>query len=254
MSATSPLPEEAVSGLAEEVARSGTRLIRAAAALTDAEVHALSGVPPWTRGQVLVHVARSADAYTWLLRSARECSQPGGRPDPAPPPGNAETSAQLAADLRLSLERFLEEVRTMPADAWTRLVTALAGWRHPAWFTLWRCLRELETHHLDLRCGYRTADWPASYVTWALDDTLATLKAQRFPLGSAEAVDLGRRWGLTPGGPAIAAAGHVLLGWLSGRTSADGVTSDERLPVPPVWPQPPTPGWGRAAGEPGVSR
>lgn len=193
-----------------------------------------------------MHVARSADAYTWLLRSARGRARLGARPEPASPPDNAADATHLATDLRLSLERFVGEATMMPADAWDRLVTALTGWRHPAWFILWRCLRELETHHLDLCCGYRTADWPTSYVTWALEDTFATLKAQRFGLSSAEAVDLGRRWELMPGGPAVAADGHVLLGWLSGRASADGLTSGGRLPVPPVWPQPPMPGWGRA--------
>lgn len=240
---TNPQPnEKAVGDLIEEVGRSSARLIKAATTLTDDQVRAPSALPTWTRGQVLVHLARSADAYTWLLRSARGCPHPGSRPTTAPPPGTTERAAALAADVRLSLERFAEEARAMPADAWSRLVTALAGWRHPAWFTLWRCLRELETHHVDLYCGYHTSDWPVSYVAWALDDTLATLKEQHFPIGSAEAVDLGRSWELTPGGPTVAAAGHVLLGWLAGRTPGP----DENLPLPPPWPQPPTPGWGRA--------
>ncbi|MFC5827649.1 maleylpyruvate isomerase family mycothiol-dependent enzyme [Nonomuraea insulae] len=240
MTTIPPLTEEAIGDLVEEVTRSSARLVGAAAGLSDDQVRAPSALPAWTRG--LRHVARSADAYTWPLRSARGCPQPGSRPNTVPPPGTAEGAAELAADVRLSLERLAEEARALPADAWDRLVTALAGWRHPAWFTLWRCLRELETHHLDLRHGYRTADWPASYVMWALDGTLATLKAQQFPIGSAEAVDLGHRWELTPGGPSVAADGHVLLGWLAGRTAGPG----ENLPIPPAWPQPPTPGWGRA--------
>lgn len=208
-------PLSTFSPLIEEVGRSGARLVGAAAALTDDQVRAPSALPSWTRGQVLVHLARSADAYTWLLRSARGHPDPGSRPNTAPPDPaetRAESGAELAADVRHSLVCFVEEAGSTPSDAWNRLVTALAGWRHPAWFTLRRCLRELETHHVDLRCGYRTADWPASYVRWALDDTLATLKARRFPLGSAEAVDLGHRWELTPGGPAVSAPGHVLLG------------------------------------------
>ncbi|MET9251882.1 hypothetical protein [Nonomuraea sp. NPDC003709] len=68
-----------------------------------------------------------------------------------------------------------------------------------------------------------------------------TLTARRFPIGSAEAVDLGHQWELTPGRPEISAPGHTLLGWLASRTPGPG----ENLPVPPPWPQPPTPGWGR---------
>ncbi|MEV0403047.1 maleylpyruvate isomerase family mycothiol-dependent enzyme [Actinoallomurus sp. NPDC050550] len=230
-----------IDSLLEQVTRSADRLLADASALTDAEVREPSALPGWTRGQVLVHVARSADAYTWLLRSASGRAPLGTRPGTTPPPSISEAGAELAADLRLSLERFLGEARAMPADAWDRLVTALAGWRHPAWFTLRRCLRELHTHHVDLHCGYRTSDWPDPYVAWALDDTLATLKAQRFPLGLADALDLGLRWELTPDGPAVAAAGHVLLGWLAGRAPGPG----QNLPTPPTWPQPPTPGWGQ---------
>lgn len=47
----------------------------------------------------------------------------------------------------------------MPAERWNTLVSALAGWRHPAWFTLHCCRRELETHHVDLNLGYTTACW-----------------------------------------------------------------------------------------------
>lgn len=142
---------------------------------------------------------------------------------------------QVVGELQVSLEQFAAETSALSADDWSQMVRALAGWPHPAWFTLRRCLRELETHHVDLGRDYRTQDWPTSYVVWALDDTLATMKARGFPLGSAEAIDLGRKWTITPGGPAVAAAGHELLGWLAGRSASPG----DQLPVPPQWPQPP---------------
>lgn len=241
MSTPPSLDEATINSLIDQAARSAARLIDTAAALTDAEVAAPSMLASWTRGQVLTHVARSADAYTWLLRSAQGHAQPGRRPVTTPPPDTAGNGTELAAEIGLSMDRLTDEAKAMPTEAWHRLVVALAGWRHPAWFTMYRCLRELETHHFDLRYCYRTADWPDSYVTWALDTTLATLKAQHFPVGAVEATDLGRRWNLTPGKPVVAAVGHVLLGWLAGRTPSP----DENLPLPPLWPQPPTPGWGR---------
>lgn len=199
-------------------------------------------------------MAHSADAYVWLLRLARTGTEPGPRADAATLARAVEESAalpaaELVSEVRGFLARFAAETRDMPATAWGGMVTALAGWRHPAWFTLRRCLRELETHHLDLDVGYRTTDWPATYVSWALDDTLATLKAQDFAVSSVEAVDLGRSWKVGTDGPAITGPGHALLGWLSGRTSAAGLVSDQpptALPRLPAWPQPPSPGWGRA--------
>ncbi|MGW3063206.1 maleylpyruvate isomerase family mycothiol-dependent enzyme [Streptomyces sp. NPDC001130] len=241
----------------EDVVCSGDRLVRAAARLSDGGLRAPSELPGWTRGHVLAHVAHSVDAYVWLLRLAHTGREPSPRADAATLSAAVGRDATLSADrlvarLRESLDRFAAQARTTPAPAWDRLVPALAGWRHPAWYLLLRCLRELETHHLDLGVGHRTDQWPDAYVSWALDDTLATLRAQDFPLTSVEAVDLGRRWPMAARGPSVAGAGHQVLGWLSGRTPADTLTCDRpehRLPRPPAWPQPPLPGWGRVDGE-----
>lgn len=132
----------------------------------------------------------------------------------------------------------------MPVERWDTLVTALAGWQHPAWYTLHRCWRELETHHVDLNVGYRPSDWPTAYVTWALDDTLPALAARDFPLSRVDAPDLGRCWTLSPTGATLTGPGHALLGWLSGRaTDAPLTSSDRPLPDPPSWPLPPAPAW-----------
>ncbi|AOR35908.1 hypothetical protein BFF78_36935 [Streptomyces fodineus] len=244
-------------GRIEDVVRSGDRLARTASGLSEAELRAPSGLPGWTRGHVLAHVAHSADAYVWLLRLAHTGREPGPRADAATLSAAIGRDAtlspgRLAARLRESLDRFTAQARAMPAPAWDRLVPALAGWLHPAWYLLLRCLRELETHHLDLGLGHGTERWPDGYVSWALDDTLTTLRAQRFPLASVEAVDLGRRWPVAAEGPSVAGAGHLVLGWLSGRIPADALTTDRpahHLPHPPAWPQPPLPGWGRVDGQ-----
>ncbi|GIF96344.1 maleylpyruvate isomerase family mycothiol-dependent enzyme [Catellatospora citrea] len=245
---------QSVDGMVDDVVRSAARFTAAAAALSDTGLRAPSGLARWTRAHVLAHVATSADAYVRLLRSASTDGRAPRRPADAAVPAQAVEegaslrAAELVGQLNDSLERFAHEARTMSTEAWAGTVTALAGWRHPAWYTLRRCVRELETHHLDLAVGYRTADWPPGYVTWALAETLAALKAQGFPLARVEATDLGRTWDLADDGPTVASSGHVLLGWFSGRTLADGLTSDHplrALPVPPTWPQPPVPGWGR---------
>ncbi|WP_018351279.1 maleylpyruvate isomerase family mycothiol-dependent enzyme [Longispora albida] len=235
-------------GILEEIARSGARLSATVAALTEADVRAPSLLSGWTRGHVITHVARSADAYVRLLAVARTGTEPAPRADAAALARDlAEAAARpapdLAADLRTSLARLREDAVLMPAGTWDALVTALAGWKHPAWYTLYRCWREVETHHVDLNLGYRTTDWPATYVTWALDDTIAALNARDFPVTRIAAPDLGRTWVLSPSGPAITGPGHALLGWLSGRAPNAPLTSDLPLPPVPSWPLPPAPGW-----------
>lgn len=234
--------------IVEEVARSSARIRATLAELTDAQAQAPVALTGWTRGHVITHVARSTDAYRRLLADARgesaDAPRPGaGAPADALQDGAARPAAELTADLDEGLATLAADTAAMPEGAWENTVTALAGWRHPAWFTLYRCWRELETHHVDLELGYRPADWPTAYVTWALDDTFAALTARAFPLARAQAVDLDRSWTLAAGGPAVTGPGHALLGWLSGRASDTALTHDRPLPTPPTWPLPPANGW-----------
>ncbi|MFJ5547791.1 maleylpyruvate isomerase family mycothiol-dependent enzyme [Streptomyces sp. NPDC093225] len=243
---------EDTAGLQAEVAAAAERFAAAAAGLTDADVPAPVRLPGWTRGHVVAHVAAAADAYVRLLRGARGVAAPGPAPESDRGPAGAvgAPAAELAAHVRRALDGFGREARAMPQRAWAVPVTALAGYRHPAWFLLRRCQRELETHLVDLDVGYGTADWPAGYVGWALDGTVAALRARGFAVRAVAATDLGRRWELTPGGspgPVVTGRGHALLGWLSGRAGTDGLVVEPAggvPPVPPPWPQAPVPGWG----------
>ncbi|MCX4744505.1 maleylpyruvate isomerase family mycothiol-dependent enzyme [Kitasatospora sp. NBC_01287] len=236
-----PAPEGGVQRLLGEVTRSADRVLSALDALDDEAVRGPSALPGWHRGQVIVHLVGAADAYLRLLAGARAGAavQAGAGQDDVERP-----AAELAAVLRERLARLAADAAGMPEDRWEVLVTALAGWRHPAWFTLYRCWRELETHHVDLAVGYRPGDWPTAYVSWALDDTLAALAAREFPLTRVTALDLGRDWTLAATGPTVSGAGHELLGWLAGRTDGSALASDLPLPEPPRWPLPPVPGWG----------
>lgn len=122
------------------------------------------------------------DAYVWLLRHAHAGRAPGPRTDAATLAAAVERDAALSAErlatrLRESLDRFVAQARALPGPAWDRLVPALAGWRHPAWYLLLRCLRELETHHLDLGVGHGSGQWPDGCL----------LGAGRHPLHAARA-------------------------------------------------------------------
>ncbi|MFJ7906946.1 maleylpyruvate isomerase family mycothiol-dependent enzyme [Kitasatospora sp. NPDC096204] len=235
--------------LLAEVRASGARVLATTGALTDRQAREPSALPGWSRAHVLTHLARSADAYRRLLTVAGTGGEPGPRADAAaldraPHEGAGRGAAELVADLRAGLDGMSAAAQAMPAERWSTPVKALAGWRHPAWFTLYRAWRELETHHVDLDLGYSTADWPTGYVTWALDGTAATLAAHGFPVARLTATDLGREWPSAEAGPTVSGPGHALLAWLSGRGPATALRADGPLPVPPAWPRPPVPGWG----------
>ncbi|WP_225832464.1 maleylpyruvate isomerase family mycothiol-dependent enzyme [Streptomyces sp. NK08204] len=242
-------PERADIGLLlDDLRACAARLGGTLDTLGDRQARGPCALPGWSRAHVITHLARSADAYGWLLALARTGTAPGPRADAAAldralREGAERDAAGLVADLGRSLDRLFEEAAAMPDDRWPTLVSALAGWRHPAWYTLHRARRELETHHVDLALGYTAADWPDGYVTWALDETVAALSVRGFPVARLEASDLGRAWTLGPSGPTVTGPGHALLAWLTGRGPDTPLVSDRPLPAPPRWPQPPVPGW-----------
>lgn len=235
--------------LLAEVGASAGRVLATVEALADRQAREPSALPGWSRAHVLTHLARSADVYRWLLTLAGTGAAPGPRADAAAldralHEGAGRGAAELVADLRGSLDGMFAAAAAMPAERWSTAVSALAGWRHPAWFTLHRAWRELETHHVDLGLGRSTADWPLGYVAWALDATAATLVARGFPVARLTATDLARDWTPAPAGPTVSGPGHALLAWLSGRGPVEDLRADGPLPVPPAWPLPPAPGWG----------
>ncbi|SDK16832.1 maleylpyruvate isomerase family mycothiol-dependent enzyme [Streptomyces indicus] len=220
------------------------RFVATVDTLDEAELRAPARLDGWTRAFGAAHVAQALGAYVRLLRIAGTTDGTGEEHSGSAVYRRAveETAAQpgpdLVRELRAEARQFLALARSLDAAAWQREVTSAGGWRHPARYTLLRCLRELETHHTDLGLGYESADWPSSYVRWALEDTLATLRADGFPLTAVEAPDLAARWELSARGPVVRGPSHLLLGWLAGRTPARELTADP-LPVPPAWPQPP---------------
>ncbi|TDC56478.1 maleylpyruvate isomerase family mycothiol-dependent enzyme [Actinomadura sp. KC345] len=230
------------------------RIIGTLSKLGEQDLRAPSALPGWSRGHVATHIARNADSLWNLLEWART-----GVRIPQYPSLDARNAAleegagrdrdALAEDVRATGGRFAEQARSLPEGAWGAPVEAMAGWRHPAWYTLYRRWNEVEAHHVDLAAGYGPADWPEPYVRWSLGSTLADLAALPEALrgelsglritatDSGESADLGR----APGGPEASGSGRALLGWLSGRTDGAGVSirPDGRLPEPPPWPHRP---------------
>jgi maleylpyruvate isomerase len=219
-----------------EVDRATARLLAAAADLP-ADPAVPSGLPGWTRGHLLTHVARNADAYgnviTWARtgvvtppyasRAQRDADIEAGSGRPWP---------VLLADVRDSSARFAEAAAALPAEAWAVRLDPPAG---AVVLLPWRRLREVEVHHVDLAGAYGPANWPESFahrllheVAGALGDVSLTLH----PEGIGHPVLLG-----AGGPPEIAGPVSALAGWLTGRSSGAGLT------VTPPGPLPTLPDW-----------
>lgn len=190
--------------------------------LDDDAVRAPSLLPGWTRGHVLTHIARNADAMCNLLEWARtgvEHPMYASREqrDADIEAGAGRSAADLEADVESSAERLLAALAALPAESRSATVRSGAGTPMPASDVLWARIREVAYHHVDLGTGRRFRDLPAPVVARGLPEAV-------------------QRTGVDPAAIGVRGSAADLLGWLTGRE--DGASLDADGPLPDV------PGWG----------
>ncbi|WP_318204133.1 maleylpyruvate isomerase family mycothiol-dependent enzyme [Streptomyces sp. SCL15-4] len=212
------------------------RLLTAVAALDNAALAEPSRLPGWSRGHVLTHLARNADALVNVLEGrpmyasaeARDTDIERGAPRPA--------EVQVA-DVRESAARF-QDAGAAPAD-WTRTVELRNGVTDSASRVPLRRWAEVELHHVDLGTGYELEDLPAEFL-----ERETGFLAERFSghpdVPAVRLTDGTRAWttGREAGAPGITVTGRPadLLGWLAGRRDGASLTVDggELPKLPPL--------------------
>ncbi|MFI9616154.1 maleylpyruvate isomerase family mycothiol-dependent enzyme [Streptomyces sp. NPDC052023] len=217
------------------------RLLTAAAKLDNAAVTEPSRLPGWSRGHVLAHLARNADALVNVLEGrpmyvsaeARDADIERDTPRPL--------AAQLA-DVRDSAARF-QELGDVPAD-WSRTVELRNGVTDSASRVPFRRWAEVELHHVDLGIGYELEDLSAEFSEREID-FLADRFAGHPGVPPTRLTDGTRAWSTGRAPEADRGAGDALitvtgspaglLGWLAGRRDGSGLTV-EGGPLPSLPP------------------
>jgi maleylpyruvate isomerase len=230
---------------AAEVAAATDQLVDTAAKLSAEDLAGPSLLPGWTRGHVLAHVARNADALLNLLTWARTGEETPMYPDAATRDRDIEAGAprspeEQLEDLRNSAARFASAAAELPPVAWASQVSMRSGRVVAAAEIPWLRLVEVRLHHVDLDAGHGTDDLPADFADRLLAAAVDGLAAHEgvaavrlrdtgsgatWDLGAADAPEL------TVAGPA-----RALLGWVSGRTTGkdlDVTPAEHPLPVLP---------------------
>ncbi|MEV5378720.1 maleylpyruvate isomerase family mycothiol-dependent enzyme [Streptomyces nondiastaticus] len=213
------------------------RFLSAAGKLDDAAVAGPSRLPGWTRGHVLAHVARNADALVNVL---------AGRPMYAS--GEAR-DADIARDAGRPLEAHLADLRdsaarlsaqaAVPAD-WSRTVVMRNGVTDQAARVPFRRWIELELHLVDLDAGYELQDLPEEFTA----REIAFLADRWSGRPEVPAVTLvagdGRSWamdGAAEGAPVtVTGSPAALLGWLAGRGDKGATLETAGGPLPALPP------------------
>ncbi len=213
--------------------------------LRDDELPEPSALASWTRGHVVAHVARNADALDNLITWARSGIETPMYETSEQRAADIEAGAHRSADaLRTDLEkaerRFSSAVASLPLDRWASEVRTQTGRVISATEIPWMRCREVWVHAVDLNAGATFADLPPALVDVFLEEVTRTLGARdecdEIELG---ATDTDRSWSIGPAtedqvivrGPA-----HELLGWVLGRNPGAALTcSTGSVPTLPRW-------------------
>lgn len=145
----------------ESVRGATERLLTAAAEMDNAAVTKSSRLPGWSRGHVLAHLSRNADALVNVLRGRPMYPSGDARDADIERDAPRPLDVQLA-DLRDSAARFQEEA-AVPAD-WSRTVELRNGVTDSASRVPFRRWVEVELHHVDLGIGYELEDLPEDFT------------------------------------------------------------------------------------------
>jgi len=231
--------------LSQRVDVASARVLATAAGITQEMAREPSSLPGWSRGHVLTHLARNADGLRNLLIWART-----GVVTPQYPSvqvrneeieaGAGRPARELVVDFANSATAFSAEAALLRDAEWAAEVRGMRGAAHPAFYTLWRRLSELEIHHVDLDAGYRPVDWPPDFVTECLPGIARDFSDSECAAALLRASDDGseHRIGPPEQEPTVTVSGpsHALLAWLLGRSDDSGLTATPAGPLPAVPP------------------
>ncbi|HLN75823.1 MAG TPA: maleylpyruvate isomerase family mycothiol-dependent enzyme [Nocardioidaceae bacterium] len=230
----------AIPNLVEMVVAS-TRFLGALSDLTDDDIRAPSLLPGWTRGHVVTHVARNADALGNLLHWAESGQEHYMYDSPEHRDADIEAGAGRSAhDLRVdaaaSAGRFMQAINELDVRHEDNLVARDPGAAtFPAREVASMRLVEIQVHHADLDIGFGHEDWDTAFCELLLSRVVAD-RADG-PAMVLRATDTGNVWKLGQGqGPTIEGPACDLAWWVIGRGDGSGLTSDsDVLPQLSKW-------------------
>jgi maleylpyruvate isomerase len=205
-----------------------TRYLEALTVLKDEDFRAPSALPGWTRGHVITHLSRNADALANLLHWAQTGVETPMYPsnetrDIDIEAGAHRGAAELREDATNSWGRLLQAANELHTSHLDALVTRTPG-SEPFPVTKVGGMRrtEVEIHHADLLIGYTAYDWPEDFTRHLLD-------RRRNELGDTpmtwRLTDTGDTIELGPGGAEVSGHSAELAWWLVGRGTGEGLIS-----------------------------
>lgn len=223
--------------------RAGTALfLDAIAGFDDATLDAASGLPDWSRRQLVAHVAANARALMNLVSWARTgvvqpmyaSPQAGVR---GIADGAAKPSNQLLSWTRGCAHDLEQAMAELSAEQWGREVRTAQGRSVPASEIPWLRAREVFVHAVDLDAGATFADLPADFLVCLGADIVGKRNATPGIAVRLEATDVPVVWALAGPGRELEITAPLadLVAYLSGRARGGPTADRDDAPALSAW-------------------
>ena len=231
-------------GVFDDLTRQTEALMETVRDLTDADVLSPSALPGWTKGHVLAHIARNADAVNRMVSGAAIGEQwpmyyDSPSRDEEIEAGAARSIAEHEADLETSAERLQASFAGFPADRLEFLVKHRTGKEFPASITTWWRWNEVVLHHADLGLGFDFSALDPALAVRGVDESVARHAAKPEAPGlTLTATDSGHTWGIGDGDLPVSGPASSLFAWLTGRGDGSDLSIGREgatLPALPAW-------------------
>ena len=220
------------------VAAETDRVASTAASFRNDAVLAPSLCAGWSRGHVLAHLARNADALVRVCDVALTGTADTMYDDVESRDADIERGARRSAhdhatDIRDTAARLAERLEALrPEHADVRVERTPGGFPIPVGMVPFMRLREVVYHHVDLDAGYTFASAPPEVVSLFLRDAANRLAHDDTPPSLHVVTTEGDDHVIGDGATQVAGSAADVVLWLArGRT--DGVTFDGPVPTLP---------------------
>ena len=224
-------PESAADRLAERDLLAGhtALLLRTSAGLDDLAAPSLC--EGWSRGHVLTHVARNADAIarlaSWAVTGERQDMYPGGSSarDAEIDAGAGRALTEQLADLTSTARALVPALDALQGPLAAERVEMRGGYEVASVRLPFLRLREVVYHHVDLDAGFGFEDVEPDLLRAFIGDAVERLALGSHPPAMTLEAAEGGTWAVGEATTTVTGSLGGLLLWLARRVET-GVTSD----------------------------